>query len=68
MLTFRNLLFITQLVPIVLALDEIIGPKITLDNGAFTGKYVGLTSQFLGIPFAKPPYVLITNDAFHYGG
>jgi len=55
MLTFRNLLFVTQLIPIALASDETIGPKITLDNGVFTGKFAGLTNKFLGIPFAKPP-------------
>lgn len=34
-------------------------PKIILDSGTFTGSTDGLTHRFLGIPFAKPPYVLI---------
>ena len=32
-------------------------PTLTLDNGTFVGKVDGSTNKFLGIPFAKPPYV-----------
>jgi hypothetical protein len=31
------------------------GPTVQLDNAIFTGKSSGLVSEFLGIPFAKPP-------------
>jgi hypothetical protein len=31
------------------------GPTVQLDNAIFTGKSLGLVSEFLGIPFAKPP-------------
>lgn len=30
-------------------------PQVTLDDGIFTGNQKGVTDQFLGIPFAKPP-------------
>lgn len=60
MITLRSLLFVAQVIPIVVASEEIFvnGPKVTLDNGLFTGKSVGLTHQFLAIPFAKPPFVI----------
>lgn len=32
-------------------------PSIKLDAAVFTGVTSGITSQFLGIPYAKPPYV-----------
>lgn len=32
-------------------------PTLVLDNGTFVGNSSGRTSQFLGIPFANPPYV-----------
>ena len=32
-------------------------PTVTLDKGVFTGTTDGTTNKFLGIPFAKPPYV-----------
>lgn len=32
-------------------------PTVTLDKGTFVGAVDGLTYKFLGIPFAKPPYV-----------
>lgn len=34
------------------------GPTVTLDNGTFTGLVSGPVSQFLGIPFAQPPWVI----------
>jgi hypothetical protein len=61
MFTLRNLLLVAQLIPIALASEETFGPKITLDNGVFTGKFSGLTHKFLGIPFAKPPCVLVSD-------
>ena len=33
------------------------GPTVTLDSGTFQGVTDGVTNKFLGIPFAKPPYV-----------
>lgn len=33
-------------------------PSVTLDTGTFWGIRNGLINRFLGIPFAKPPYVL----------
>lgn len=32
-------------------------PTVTLDNGVFTGTTDGISSKFLGIPFAIPPWV-----------
>lgn len=32
-------------------------PTVTLDNATVTGVVLGRTNQFLGIPFAQPPYV-----------
>lgn len=34
-----------------------IGSTVKLDNGTFTGISAAGVSQFLGIPFAQPPYV-----------
>lgn len=33
-------------------------PAVVLDSGTFTGFTDGVTNQFLGIPYAKPPYVI----------
>ena len=35
------------------------GPTVALDQGTFTGNFdpIANTNQFLGIPFAQPPYV-----------
>lgn len=30
-------------------------PTVVLDSGTFTGVSAGLSSSFLGIPFAQPP-------------
>ena len=35
-----------------------IAPTVTLDSGTFVGVGDGTVDRFLGIPFAKPPYVL----------
>lgn len=32
-------------------------PTVTLDSATVTGITSGSTNQFLGIPFAQPPYV-----------
>jgi len=32
-------------------------PTVILDNATFTGLNSGSVVQFLGIPFAQPPYV-----------
>ena len=32
-------------------------PVVTLPYGSFRGQVVGTTAQFLGMPFAAPPYV-----------
>lgn len=32
-------------------------PTVTLDNATVRGVALGPTNQFLGIPFAQPPYV-----------
>ena len=32
-------------------------PTVTLDDGTFTGVASGKVNKWLGIPFAKPPYV-----------
>lgn len=32
-------------------------PTVTLDSATVTGITSGYTNQFLGIPFAQPPYV-----------
>ena len=34
-----------------------VAPVIVLDGGTFVGVGNGVTHRFLGIPFAKPPYV-----------
>jgi hypothetical protein len=39
-------------------------PTITLDKGVFTGASVGSTKQYLGIPYAEPPYVLLLIHSF----
>lgn len=36
---------------------SVAGLTVTLDNGTFTGLLTGGVVQFLGIPFAQPPYV-----------
>jgi len=41
----------------IVASPTIFGPKVTLDHGTFTGVSDIVTHKFLGIPFAKPPYV-----------
>ena len=33
-------------------------PSVQLDDGTFVGTSDGVVDRFLGIPFAKPPYVL----------
>lgn len=33
-------------------------PTVTLDHGTFIGANNGTIDSFLGIPFAKPPYVI----------
>ena len=33
-------------------------PTVKLDQGTFLGAVDGLTHKFLGIPYAKPPYVM----------
>lgn len=53
---FRTLLVIAQAIPFVLS-EVIPKPKVTLDSGVFTGKWSVSTHEFLGIPFAKPPFV-----------
>ena len=35
-----------------------VAPTVVLDEGTFVGVTDGVTKRFLGIPFAKPPYVL----------
>lgn len=32
-------------------------PTVQLDSGTFTGTLSGSTDRFLGVPYAKPPYV-----------
>ena len=59
MRNFRTLFLIAQAIPIVLSEEVLFNPKVTLDNGVFTGSLGILTHNFLGIPFAKPPFVLI---------
>ena len=34
-----------------------IAPTVTLDRGVFVGVGDNVTHRYLGIPFAKPPYV-----------
>jgi hypothetical protein len=34
-------------------------PIVNLPYGSFQGKVVGNTEQFLGMPYAAPPYVVI---------
>ena len=36
-------------------------PTVRLDNGTFVGTSDGTVNSFLGIPFAKPPYVLLNS-------
>jgi hypothetical protein len=36
-------------------------PTVTLDSATVTGVTLGSTNQFLGIPFAQPPYVDLSN-------
>ena len=43
----------------VLAIDNT-GPVITLSYGSFQGNLTGDLVEFLGIPFAAPPYALIS--------
>lgn len=40
-------------------------PTVTLDSATMTGVTSGSTNQFLGIPFAQPPYADLAN-AFPY--
>lgn len=39
-------------------------PTIQLDNGTFIGNQTGNVTQFLGIPYALPPYVFIILSYF----
>ena len=34
-----------------------VGPTVTLDSAVVTGVASGTVDEFLGIPFAEPPYV-----------
>ncbi len=43
-----------------LALSNYSSPIVTLPYGSFQGKVVGNLVQYLGIPFAAPPYVYTT--------
>ena len=40
------------------SLDTSSSPIVTLPYGSFRGKADGTTAQFLGMPFAAPPYVV----------
>lgn len=42
----------------VALLDNSPIPVVTLPYGSFQGKILGVTTQFLGMPYAAPPYVL----------
>ena len=37
-------------------------PSIQLDGGTFVGTSDGIVDRFLGIPFAKPPYVVLMSS------
>ena len=41
----------------VASLDNSANPVVTLPYGSFQGKVLGVTTQFLGMPYAAPPYV-----------
>ena len=56
MFRLRGLLLAFHAVCII-ASPTILEPKVTLDHGTFTGVSNIITHKFLGIPFAKPPYV-----------
>ena len=45
------------LVGAVLAISNTGGPVITLSYGSFQGNATGDLVEFLGIPYAAPPYV-----------
>ena len=40
-----------------------VAPAVGLDAGTFVGVGDSVTHKFLGIPFAKPPYVIATMRA-----
>jgi len=46
-----------------LALSNYSSPIVTLPYGSFQGKVVGNLVQYLGIPFAAPPYVYVTRPS-----
>lgn len=49
---------VTALLSVAVAVDiSTVAPTVTLDQGTFVGIGNGNVSRFLGIPFAKPPYV-----------
>lgn len=54
---FSTLLLVAQTV--ALGVPPSAAPTVQLDRGILTGVAEGPTNKFLGIPFAKPPYVLI---------
>ena len=52
--------FVSFLLVKTLALSNYSSPIVTLPNGSFQGKVVGNLVEYLGIPFAAPPYVCTT--------
>ena len=51
---------LTLLTLIIHSVSSLTGPLVTLDYGSLQGNYSGNTTNFLGIPYAAPPYVLPT--------
>ena len=49
--------FLSLQVVVAESLDTSSSPVVTLPYGSFRGQVVGTTAQFLGMPFAAPPYV-----------
>jgi len=50
-------LLTASLLVVAESLDTSSSPVVTLPYGSFRGQVVGTTAQFLGMPFAAPPYV-----------
>lgn len=53
---FSTLLLVAQTV--ALGIPSSTAPTVQLDRSIFTGAAEGPTNKFLGIPFAKSPYIL----------
>ena len=52
------------LVGAVLATSNTGGPVVTLSYGSFQGNATGALVEFLGMPYAAPPYVSLLNFCF----